>query len=147
MKRVFSTCCICVLMAGCSLMQSQGLVKQPEVTFVDAVPHSFSFTGCKVDVKLQAKNPNSFNINLDKMDVLLYINEQKTASTAFNNISLKAMDTSPLNTTVAIPFSTAGMALVSALQSKSAVKYKIDGVAHYKTPLGVLKFPVTLHKN
>ena len=71
-------------------MQSQGLVKQPEVTFVDAVPHSFSFTGCKVDVKLQAKNPNSFNINLEKMDVLLYINEQKTASTAFNNISLKA---------------------------------------------------------
>lgn len=138
---------IWVLFAGCTLMQSQGIVKQPEVTFVDANPHSFTFTSCKVDIRLLAKNPNSFVINLDKMDVLLYINNQKTASTAFNNISLKANGTSPLNTTVTIPFSSAGMALIGALQDKSGIKYKVDGVAHYKTPLGVIKYPVTLYKN
>jgi hypothetical protein len=139
---------ICLLCAGCSaLMQSQSLVRPPELSFVDAAPHSFTLTGCRVDVRLQAKNPNSFAINLETMDVVLYINNRKTVNTAFNNISLKANGTSPLNTTVTVPYASSGLALMGALQSGSGLNYKVVGVAHYKTPLGTIQFPLTLYKN
>lgn len=128
-------------------MQSQSLVRPPELSFVDAAPHSFSLTGCKVDVRLRAKNPNPFSINLETMDVLLYINDQKTVSTAFNNISLRANGTSPLNSTVTIPYVRSGLALMAALRSRSGLRYKLVGVAHYKTPLGTIQFPLTLYKN
>jgi hypothetical protein len=138
---------LCMLLVGCSLMQSGGLPRQPELIFVDAVPHSFTLTGCRVDIRLQAKNPNSFNINLDRLDVHLYINDHKTASSAFDGVSLKAKGTSPLNTTVSVSYIGAGMAVIGALRDKSGVRYAIKGVAHCNTPLGVMRFPVTLYKN
>jgi hypothetical protein len=39
------------------------------------------------------------------------------------------------------------MALMGALREGSGVRYAIKGVSHYKTPLGVVRFPVTLYRN
>jgi len=129
------------------MVSKQLPVKEPEVSFVDATPHSFTFTSLKVDIKLRVTNPNPIGLTIDRLDLVLYINDQKTVTAPFHNVTLKANGSSPLNTTVVVPYTAVGMSMIGALKSTSGIRYKLVGVSYVKTPLGVVEFPVTIYKN
>lgn len=121
-------------------------VQKPTVKFVSAKPHSFTFTSMKVDIKLSVTNPNPIALKLDKLDLLLYINDKKTVKVMFSNINLPANGTEQLTSTVKIPYKQVGTAIVSIVRAKGKAQYKLDGVIYIKTPVGMLNFPVTVYE-
>jgi|GEM_PF-1457486 len=145
-KSLFIILIFFLSVSGCEMLKEKLQIQKPTVKFISAKPHSFTFTSMKVDIKLAVTNPNPIALKLDKLDLLLYINDKKTTTVMFTNIDLPAKGTAPLNTTVKVPYKEVGTAIVSIVRSKGKAHYKLDGIIYIKTPVGMLDFPVTVYE-
>jgi hypothetical protein len=150
MKRILLLSLVCISLFSCSLLESiqqRIAVKNCQWDFVEAAAHSFSLTDMKVDLKISAMNPNQVEVVIDRLDLMLFINERQTVKADFAGTSININQTKTLTTTLTVPYITVGMAIIDILRKNQPVKYRLDGTVYIDTRLGTFSFPITIYEN
>lgn len=136
--------------SGCSVMeqiQQRLAIQNCKFNLVNARAHSFSFADMLVDLDIAVSNPNPIAVIIDKLDLLLFINDRETLSAGFGGDSIQTNETRTLTTTLRIPYLKVGMALVDIIRRQENVRYRLDGYVNINSAYGVFRFPVTIYKN
>jgi LEA14-like dessication related protein len=138
---------VCLVVAGCAFVQQRLAIKNCTFKLVNAQARNFTLTDMSVDLKLAAYNPNPINVAIDRLDLTLLINDQRTVKANFSGTTITAQQSQYLTTTVVVPYMSAGMAIIEILRKNEPVRYRLDGDIYMNTPIGMINFPVTIYES
>lgn len=131
--------------SGCAALNQllKGAFQQPRVSFKTAQLQDLSLGGATVNLVWQVQNPNPFGLEVAGVDYRFDIEgKQLAAGKPPNGFDLRAGGSSELQFPVGVRF----QELVPALQqllTRDSVAYKAAGNIGIRTPLGILKFPIS----
>lgn len=142
-----------LFLSGCSAVKSILDIENPRYTIrgirprVDiAIPLSAS--SIDIDFDLEVDNPNKVGLRLDQIDFNLFINDSRILdSISDQNIDIPANGRGDVRLRTRIGYQNIRSLwneIVDMVQGERA-RYEIRGNAYYNTPLGRLKFPVTVY--
>jgi LEA14-like dessication related protein len=137
-------------MTGCAVMeqiQQRLAVKNCKFHLANARTHSFSLYDMLVDLDIVVTNPNPISVIIDKLDLLLFINDRETLAANLGGSTIQTNASSTLTTTLRIPYIKVGMAIIDIIRRKEKVTYKLDGNVYLNSAYGTFRFPVTIYKS
>jgi LEA14-like dessication related protein len=144
-------CCAGIIImlqsAGCTFLEQRLAVKNCKFELSRVEIRKFSLTGLTLGLYIAITNPNSIEVNIDKMDLDFYIEDTKTIKGLFEPVSIQPKKTMTVSAAVFIPYSIVGMSLVNDMKSKGKINYKLVGTVFIDTQVGVMSFPVTIMQN
>jgi hypothetical protein len=112
-----------------------------------AIP--FSASRIDFDLAIDVENPNSIGLALDRMDFDLLVNGERVVSGLTNQrIRIPADGVGRLDLTASVGYSqisTLFQQVVGWIQGDRP-QYEIRGNAFYDTPIGEMRFPVTIYR-
>lgn len=151
MKKAFLILMSLTILAGCSFLQERLAVKNCKFSFVSARP-MLSVTDMlqrrlRVKLRIRIKNPNKGKATIDNLDLMLYLEGRKTVTASFPGVSIPAGGIRTVSSTVTVPFSAAGNAVVATVKKKGQIRYRLAGKVYVKTPLGKTSFQVDIAKS
>jgi LEA14-like dessication related protein len=148
-KRIFiaGAAAALMLLGACAFLQQRLAVRNCTFKLVEARAGSFTFTDMAVNLNIAVYNPNPIAVAIDKLDLILLINDHRTVKAVFSGQSINPQATKNLTTTVTIPYMTAGMAIIEILKKNQPVRYRLDGEIFLNTPIGMVNFPVTIYES
>lgn len=141
------------LLSGCSALQRALNIENPRYTLRDIRPHvsiaiPLSASSIDLDFNLEVDNPNSVGLRLDQLDFDLYINDSRVLDTVSSQnlrIPANGVGMVPLRTRIGYQnVRSLWTELVDVIRGQRA-RYELRGNAYYETPVGRLKFPVTVY--
>jgi LEA14-like dessication related protein len=138
------------LAAGCALLQQieqRVAIKNCTFKLTNAQARNFTLTDMSVDLNIAVQNPNTVTVTIDKLDLILLVNDRQTVKAFFSGQSIDPQQTKALTTTVVIPYTTVGMAIIDMLRKNEPVRYRLDGEIYLNTPIGMINFPVTIYES
>ena len=128
-------------------MRQRMAIKNCQFDLINARIQSFSTLNMLVDIEIQVVNPNPITVIMDQLNLLLYINDRRTLTTAFRGTRIQPGDTHVLTTTMRIPYLRVGFAIVDILKNKRGVTYRLDGHVLLNSGFGTFRFPVNIYKS
>ena len=143
---------VAFLFTGCSALGALNL-ENPRYSIRDIRPRvdiaiPLSASSIDVDFAIEVDNPNPVGIRLDEIDFNLFINDTRVLdSVSRHDIRIPANGTGDVALRTRIGYDnirTLWSQMVEIVRGRRA-KYEIRGNAYYDTPVGRLKFPVTIH--
>lgn len=151
---VVSICAgVAMLLTSCAAVKTALNIENPRYSLRDIRPSvdiaiPLSASSIDIDFALEVDNPNSVGLRLDQVDFNLYINDSRILDTiSQQNISIPANGRGDVQLKTRIVYQNIRSTwneLVNIVTGRERAKYEIRGNAYYETPLGRLKFPVTV---
>lgn len=141
-----------IVLAGCSAAQALN-IENPRYTIRDvrarpniAIPLNQSSIDFDFDIVVD--NPNSVGLNLNRLDFSIFVNDNRLLDSVSNQrINIPARGVGEIRLTSRVPYrniSNIFREVADVIQGNRA-RYEIRGNAYYQTPVGELKFPVTVY--
>lgn len=141
-----------LLLTRCAAVQSALNIENPRYAIRDIRPSidiaiPLSASSIDVDFALEVDNPNSVGLRLDQIDFNLYINDSRVLdSISQQDIRIPANGKGDVQLKTRIGYQNVQSMweqLVNIVRGQRA-RYEIRGNAYYETPLGRLRFPVSV---
>ncbi len=132
-------------LSGCAALQDllKGAFKRPTLTFKTARLSNASLADATVDLVYEVNNPNGIGLDLASVDYSFFVEgKQVVAGKPRKGLKLKAGGKSELVFPANIRFADIAPVVTTFLNKDNAA-YKAQGEVGIKTPLGVLKFPLS----
>lgn len=157
---VLTVLCICaglaaLLLSGCSSVARALNIENPKYSIRDVRPRvdialPLSASSIDIDFNVEVDNPNSVGLRLDRIDFDLFINDSRIMdSVSSQNVRIPANGRGDVRLSTRINYQsirTLWNEIVDVVRGERA-RYEIRGNAFYDTPLGVMKFPVTVYSS
>jgi LEA14-like dessication related protein len=146
---------ILVLFSGCSAVQQALNIENPRYSLRNIRPHvaialPLSASSIDIDFDLEVDNPNSVGLRLDQLDFNLFINNNRVLdSVSRQELRIPANGVGAVQLRTRIGYENVRSLwteIVDVVRGERA-RYELRGNAYYDTPLGRLKFPVTVYSN
>jgi len=143
------------LLTGCAAIGSALNIENPRYSIRDIRPRvdiaiPLSASSIDIDFNLEVDNPNSVGLNLDQLDFDLFINDSRILdSTSRERFRIPANGIGQVQLQTEIRYDNVRSLwneLVDIVRGQRA-RYELRGTAHYDTPVGRLRFPVTVYAN
>lgn len=142
-----------LFLSGCAAVQQALNIENPRYSIRDIRPRvdiaiPLSASTIDLDFAIEVDNPNSVGLRLDQVDFDLLINGVRALeSTSQQRVSIPANGIGEIQLRTSIGYrnlQTVWGEVLDAIRGERA-RYEIRGTAHYDTPIGRLKFPVTVY--
>ena len=142
------------LLSGCAAVQSALNIENPRYSLRDIRPRldiaiPLSASSIDIDFNLEVENPNSVGLRLDQVDFNLFINDNRVLdSTSAQDIRIPPNGIGDVQLRTRIGYQNVRSLwneMVDIVSGRQRAKYELRGNAYYDTPLGRLKFPVTVY--
>ena len=144
---------VSLLLSSCAALRQTLNIENPRYSIRDIRPRidialPLSASSIDIDFALEVDNPNSVGLRLDQIDFNLFINNTRVLdSISQQNISIPANGRGDVNLRTRIGYQNIRSLwdeIVGVIRGNRA-KYELRGNAYYNTPLGRIKFPVTVY--
>ena len=143
---------VLLLSSGCSTLKSALNIENPRYSLRDIHPRidvaiPLSASSIDIDFDLEVDNPNSVGLRLDQVDFNLFINDSRILdSTSRQNISIPANGRGAVQLRTRIGYSNirSMWGEITNIIRGNRARYELRGNAYYNTPVGRLKFPVSV---
>lgn len=141
------------VLTGCAAVRSALNIENPRYTIRDIRPRvdvaiPLSASSIDIDFALEVDNPNSVGLRLDQIDFNLFINDNRVLdSISQQNINIPANGRGDVSLRTRIGYQNIRSLwneMVDVVRGQRA-RYELRGNAYYDTPMGRLKFPVTVY--
>jgi len=142
-----------MLLSGCSAVKSALNIENPRYAIRNIHPRldiaiPLSQSSVDIDFNLEVDNPNSVGLRLDQIDFNLFINDSRVLdSVSQQNIDIPANGRGDVQLRTRIGYQNVRslwQEIVDIVSGRQRAKYELRGNAYYGTPLGRLRFPVTV---
>jgi LEA14-like dessication related protein len=146
---------IALLLSSCSAVQSALQIENPRYNIRNVHPRidialPLSASSIDIDFAIEVDNPNRVGLRLDQIDFNLFINNSRVLdSISQQNINIPANGRGDVQLRTRIGYSnlkSLWTEIVDVVRGERA-RYEIRGNAYYHTPVGRLKFPVTVYSS
>jgi len=146
---------IAFALSGCSTLQRALNIENPRYSIRNIHPSidiaiPLSASSIDIDFAIEVDNPNSVGLRLDQIDFNLFINNSRVLdSISQQNINIPANGRGDVQLRTRIGYQNVRSLwteIVDMVRGERA-KYEIRGNAYYQTPVGRLKFPVTVYSS
>lgn len=143
---------VALLLSSCAAMQSALRIENPRYSIRDIHPRvdialPLSASSIDIDFALEVDNPNSVGLRLDQVEFDLFINDSRVLdSISRQDLRIPANGKGDVQLRTRIGYQnirTMWSEMVNIVRGEHA-RYEIRGNAYYETPVGRLKFPVTV---
>jgi LEA14-like dessication related protein len=143
---------LALLLSGCAAARAALNIQNPRYSIREIRPRvdiaiPLSASTIDLDFSIEVDNPNSVGLRLDEIDFDLFINESRIfdgVSQQRINIPANGRGDMRLRTSIGYQnIRTLWNEVVNAVRGERA-RYEIRGNAYYNTPLGRLRFPVSV---
>lgn len=140
------------MLSGCSTVADALNIENPRYSIRDIRPRvdiaiPLSASSIDIDFNVEVDNPNSVGLRLDRIDFDLFINDSRIMdSVSSQNVRIPANGRSDVRLSTRINYNSIRnlwSEIVDVVRGERA-RYEIRGTAHYDTPIGTMKFPVTV---
>jgi LEA14-like dessication related protein len=151
---------ICIALAvasltftGCSTIASALDLVNPTYSIRDIRPHvaiglPLSTSSIDFDFNLGIDNPNKVGLRLDRVDFDLLVNQNRLLSSTTQqavNIPARGFGEVPLRSRVGYNEIRGIWSTVVELIQGNRAQYQVNGTAFYNTPVGAVRWPVTVY--
>ena len=142
-----------LLFSGCAAVQSALNIQNPRYSIRNIRPRvdvalPLSASSIDIDFAIEVDNPNDVGLHLDQIDFDLFINDSRILdSVSQQNIRIPANGRGDVLLNTRIGYDSVRSLwsqLVSVIQGNRA-RYEVRGNAYYNTPIGRMKFPVSVY--
>lgn len=153
MKRLLPLALALFSLSGCSAVQHALNIENPRYSIRDIRPRldiaiPLSASSIDIDFNVEVDNPNSVGLKLDQLDFDLLINDSRVLeSTSRQDLRIPANGVGDVQLRTRIGYQNVRSLwneLVDIVRGQRA-RYELRGNAYYDTPVGRLKFPVTVY--
>ncbi len=143
---------VALLFTSCSTLQSVLDIENPRYAIRNIRPSidiaiPLSASSIDIDFALEVDNPNSVGLRLDQLDFNLYLNDTRVLDAVTReNLRIPANGRGDVQLEARIGYQNIRSMwdeVVNIIRGDRA-RYEIRGNAYYDTPLGRLKFPVSV---
>ncbi len=140
-------------LSGCNTVGRALNIENPSYSIRDIRPRvsialPLSASSIDFDFTLGVNNPNSVNLRLDRVDFDLLINDnpvlQSVSSDQRINIPARGLGDVHLRTRVGYDNMRTVFRDVADMVQGNRARYEIRGNAFYNTPIGSMRFPITV---
>jgi LEA14-like dessication related protein len=143
-----------VFLSGCAALGRALNIENPRYSLRDIRPRvdiaiPLSASSIDIDFDLEVDNPNDVGLRLDQIDFDLFINDTRVLDSVSRHgqdirIPARGIGSVPLRTRIGYQnVRTLWNEVVDIVRGQRA-RYELRGNAYYDTPVGRLKFPVTV---
>ncbi len=142
-----------LLLSGCAALRNTLNIENPRYVIRDIRPSidialPLSASSIDLDFAIEVDNPNGVGLNLDQIDFNLFINERHILdSMSQHNIRIPANGRGDVQLRTRIEYQNLRSLwdeMVGVIRGNRA-RYELRGNAYYQTPIGRMKFPVTVY--
>lgn len=142
-----------LLLPGCAAVGRALNIENPRYSIRDIHPRvdialPLSASSIDIDFNLEVDNPNSVGLSLDQLDFNLFINDTRVLDSVSREqfrIPAKGVGEVQLRTRIGYQnVRSLWNEIVDIVRGQRA-RYELRGTAHYDTPVGRLRFPVTVY--
>ena len=153
MKRLLPLALALCSLSGCAAVQSALNIENPRYSIRDIRPRvdiaiPLSASSIDIDFNVEVDNPNSVGLRLDQLDFNLFINDTRVLdSTSRQDLRIPANGVGDVQLRTRIGYQNVRSLwneMVDIVRGRRA-RYELRGNAYYDTPVGRLKFPVTVY--
>lgn len=144
---------VMLFLSGCSTLGRALNIENPRYSLRDIRPRvdialPLSASSIDIDFVLEVDNPNSVGLALSQLDFNLFINDQRVLdSVSRDRFRIPANGVGQVNLETRIGYQNIRSIwneVVDIVRGQRA-RYELRGTAHYDTPVGRLRFPVTVY--
>jgi LEA14-like dessication related protein len=144
---------ITLLLSGCSAVAQALDIQNPRYSFRDIRPRvnvalPLSASTIDFDLTVGVDNPNDIGLRLDRFDFSLFVNDSRILdSVTDQGIRIPANGIGDVRLRASVGYNniqTLWSEIVNVIQGNRA-RYELRGNAYYDTPLGEMRFPVTVY--
>ena len=141
------------LLTGCAAVRSALNIENPRYSLRNIRPRvdialPLSASSIDIDFDIEVDNPNDVGLRLDQIDFNLFINDSHVLdSISQQDIRIPANGRGDVHLRTRIGYQnvrTLWNEIVDVIRGDRA-RYELRGNAYYQTPVGRLKFPVTVY--
>jgi LEA14-like dessication related protein len=145
---------VTLTLAGCSTLGKALNIVNPSYSLRDIRPHisvalPLSASSIDLDFDVGVDNPNSVSLRLDRIDFDVLVNDNPLLTQVSTpqgiNIPARGLGNVHLKTRVGYQNIRNIWTQITDLISGNRATYQIRGNAYYDTPIGQMKFPVTVY--
>jgi LEA14-like dessication related protein len=144
-----------LFLSGCAAVKSALDIENPRYSIREIRPRidvaiPLSASSIDIDFAIEVDNPNRVGLRLDQIDFDLFINDSRILdSISEQNINIPANGRGDVRLRTRIGYQnirSLWTEIVDVVRGERA-RYEIRGNAWYNTPVGRLKFPVTVYSS
>jgi len=144
---------LALLLSGCAALGKALNIENPRYSIRDIRPRvdialPLSASSIDIDFALEVDNPNSVGLSLNQLDFNLLINDTRVLdSVSREQFRIPANGVGMVNLETRIGYQNIRSLwneVVDIVRGQRA-RYELRGTAHYDTPVGRLRFPVTVY--
>lgn len=142
-----------LMLSGCSSVADVLNIENPRYSIRDIRPRvdiaiPLSASSIDINFNVEVDNPNSVGLRLDRIDFDLFINDSRVMdSVSSQNVRIPANGRGDVFLSTRIDYNSVRSLwteIVDIVSGRDRAKYEIRGDAYYDTPIGTMKFPVTV---
>jgi LEA14-like dessication related protein len=142
-----------MLLSSCAALRQTLNIENPRYSIRDIRPRvdialPLSASSIDINFAVEVDNPNSVALRLDQIDFNLFINDNRVLdSISQQDIRIPANGRGDVNLRTRIGYENVRSLwteLVDVIRGNRA-RYELRGNAYYQTPIGRMKFPVTVY--
>jgi LEA14-like dessication related protein len=142
-----------LMLSGCAAVGRALNIENPRYSIRDIHPRvdvalPLSASSIDIDFNLEVDNPNSVGLSLSQLDFNLFINDTRVLdSVSREQFRIPANGVGQVQLRTRIGYQnvrTLWNEMVDIVRGQRA-RYELRGTAHYDTPVGRLRFPVTVY--
>ncbi|MDQ3281505.1 MAG: LEA type 2 family protein [Acidobacteriota bacterium] len=146
---------VALALSGCAAVQQALNIENPRYAIRDIRPRvdiaiPLSASSIDIDFALEVDNPNKVGLRLDQLDFNLFINDSRVLdSISQQDIRIPANGRGDVRLRTRIGYQnirSLWSEMVDVIRGERA-RYELRGNAYYDTPMGRLKFPVTVYSS
>ncbi|HUP48166.1 MAG TPA: LEA type 2 family protein [Thermoanaerobaculia bacterium] len=143
---------ITLVLSGCNTLANLNIVS-PTYSFREIRPHvnialPLSASSIDFDMTVAVNNPNPVGLRLDRFDFSLFVNDSRLLDTVTDQrIRIPASGTGDVHLRARAGYQNVQSIwteVVNLIQGGRA-RYELRGDAYYDTPIGQMRFPVTVY--
>lgn len=142
-----------LLLSSCAAIRQTLNIENPRYSIRDIRPRvdvalPLSASSIDIDFAVEVDNPNSVGLRLDQIDFNLFINDNRVLdSISQQDVRIPANGRGDVKLRTRIDYQNVRSLwneLVNVIGGNRA-RYELRGNAYYQTPIGRMKFPVTVY--
>ena len=144
---------VTLILSGCNTLASALNIENPRYSFRDIRPRvnvalPLSASSIDFDFTIAVDNPNDVGLRLDRFDFSLFVNDNRLLDSVSNQqIRIPANGIGDVGLRARVDYNdlrSMWSEIVNVVQGNRA-RYEVRGTAYYDTPVGQLRFPVTVY--
>ncbi|HUP45647.1 MAG TPA: LEA type 2 family protein [Thermoanaerobaculia bacterium] len=144
---------ITLFLSGCSTVAQALNIENPRYSFRDVRPRvsialPLSASTIDFEMTVAVDNPNDINLRLDRFDFSLFVNNSRILDSVANQqVRIPARGVGDVHLRGRVGYDSIRSLwneVVSVIQGDRA-RYELRGNAYYDTPIGEMRFPVTIY--